>query len=337
MPIKIAINGYGRIGRCVLRALYEAGRENEIKVVAVNDLAPLDACVHLTRYDTTHGRFAAEVEQTEDGITVNGDPIRFLSERDPAALPWSELEVDVVLECTGLFTAKDKAALHLQAGAKKVLISAPGKDGVEKTIVYGVNHDSLTADDLIVSNASCTTNCLVPMLKPLHDSIGVKHGLLTTIHAYTNDQVLTDTMHKDPHRARAAAMSMIPTTTGAARAVGKVLPELVGKLDGYAMRVPTLNVSVVDMTLEMQRSTSVEEVDQILEAAAEGPLKNILRVNREQLVSTDFNHTTHSSHYDATQTIVSDGTLLKVLCWYDNEWGFANRMLDTTTALHRAA
>ena len=333
MTIRVAINGYGRIGRCVLRAVYESGRD-DIKVVAINDLAPLESCLHLTRYDTTHGRFNADVLQTASGLSINEDEIRFTHEREPTALPWAELDVDVVVECTGLFTARDKAALHLQAGAKKVLISAPGDAGVEKTIVYGINHGSLTKDDVIVSNASCTTNCMAPMLKPLHDAIGIKHGLLTTIHSYTNDQVLTDTMHNDPHRARAAGMSMIPTTTGAAKAVGKVLPELAGKLDGYAMRVPTLNVSVVDMTLEMQRATSVEEIDQILQGAADGELKGILRVNREQLVSIDFNHTTYSSHYDATQTIVSDGTLLKVLCWYDNEWGFANRMLDTLSALH---
>ena len=335
MTIRVAINGYGRIGRCVLRALYEAGRD-DIQVVAVNDLAPLDACLHLTRYDTTHGRFNADVLKTADGMSVNGDVIRFSHACEPSALPWAELEVDVVVECTGLFTSHAQAAQHLHAGAKKVLISAPGQDDVAKTIVYGINHDSLSKDDLIVSNASCTTNCMAPMLKPLNDVIGIKHGLLTTIHAYTNDQVLTDTMHADPHRARAAGMSMIPTTTGAARAVGKVLPELAGKLDGYAMRVPTLNVSVVDMTLEMRRETSVAEIDQILQSAADGALHNILRVNREQLVSTDFNHTTYSSHYDATQTIVSDGTLLKVLCWYDNEWGFANRMLDTLSALHNA-
>lgn len=335
MTIRVAINGYGRIGRCILRALYESGRD-DIKVVGINDLAPLDSCLHLTRYDTTHGRFNADVQETTDGFSINGDPIRFTHERDPSALPWSELAVDVVVECTGLFTAKDKAALHLQAGAKKVLISAPGDEDVTKTIVYGINHNTLTKDDVIISNASCTTNCMAPMLKPLNDTIGIKHGLLTTIHAYTNDQVLTDTMHSDPHRARAAGMSMIPTTTGAARAVGKVLPELAGKLDGYAMRVPTLNVSVVDMTLEMQRETSVQEIDDVLSAAAAGELNNILRVNREQLVSIDFNHTSYSSHYDATQTIVSDGTLVKVLCWYDNEWGFANRMLDTLSALHNA-
>lgn len=335
MTIRVAINGYGRIGRCIFRALYESGRD-DIKVVGINDLASLDACLHLTRYDTTHGRFNADVLETADGFSVNGDPIKFTHEREPSALPWGELGVDVVVECTGLFTASEQAAKHIEAGAKKVLVSAPGKDDIAKTIVYGINHHTLMKDDVIVSNASCTTNCMAPMLKPLHEKIGIKHGLLTTIHAYTNDQVLTDTMHADPHRARAAGMSMIPTTTGAARAVGKVLPELAGKLDGYAMRVPTLNVSVVDMTLEMQRETSVEEIDEILQAAADGELKNILRVNREQLVSIDFNHTTHSSHYDATQTIVSDGTLVKVLCWYDNEWGFANRMLDTLSALHRA-
>ncbi len=334
--IRVAINGYGRIGRCILRALYESGRR-DIQVVGINDPASLDACLHLTRYDTTHGHFNAEVQATADGIRVNGDAIRFTHEREPSALPWGELEVDVVLECTGLFKSHALAAQHLQAGAKKVLISAPGGDDVAKTIVYGINHASLSRDDVVVSNASCTTNCLVPMLQPLHQAIGIKHGLLTSIHAYTNDQVLTDTMHRDPRRARAAAMSMIPTTTGAARAVGKVLPELAGKLDGYAMRVPTLNVSVVDMTLEMQRATSAAEIDQVLSAAANGALQNILNINREPLVSTDFNHSAYSSHYDATQTIVSDGTLVKVLCWYDNEWGFANRMLDTLSALHHAA
>ena len=245
-------------------------------------------------------------------------------------------EIDVVVECTGLFTTYDTAALHLQAGAKKVLISAPGDSSVAKTIVYGINHDTLTKDDVIVSNASCTTNCMAPMLKPLHDTIGIKHGLLTTIHSYTNDQTLTDTMHADPHRTRAASMSMIPTTTSAAKTIGKVLPELAGKLDGYAMRVPTLNVSVIDMTLDMQRATSIKEINQILQTAADNELKDILRVNHEQLVSIDFNHTTYSSHYDSTRTIVSDGTLLKILCWYDNEWGFANRMLDTLFALHQA-
>lgn len=335
MTIRVAINGYGRIGRCVLRALYESNRQ-DMKVVAINDLAPLDSCVHLTRYDTTHGRFHGNVEKTDGGMIVNNDVITFTNERNPSDLPWQTLGIDIVFECTGLFTTTEKAQAHLDAGAKRVLISAPTNDDNIKTIVYGVNENTLITTDKIVSNASCTTNCMVPMLKPLHDSIGIKHGLLTTIHAYTNDQVLTDTMHQDPHRARAAATSMIPTTTGAAIAVGRVLPELSGKLDGYAMRVPTLNVSVVDMTIEMKRDTTVEEIDTILNEAAEGELKEVLRVNREDLVSIDFNHTQHSCHYDATQTIVSDGTLVKVLCWYDNEWGYSNRMLDTAAAMYHA-
>jgi len=331
MTIRVALNGYGRIGRCILRALYESGRD-DLKIVAINDLAPLESCIHLTRYDTTHGRFNSEVVQTETGMSIDGDPIQFFHERDPRQLPWQALDIDIVFECTGLFTSQDKAQAHIDAGAQKVLLSAPGDDDIEKTIVFGVNENMLEASDQIVSNASCTTNCMAPMLKPLDEIIGIKHGLLTTIHSYTNDQVLTDTMHQDPHRARAAAMSMIPTTTGAARAVGKVLPQLKGKLDGYSMRVPTLNVSVVDMTIEMKRETTAEEIDHILTQASTGELNGILRVNRESLVSVDFNHTPHSTHYDATQTIVSDGTLVKILCWYDNEWGFSNRMLDTATA-----
>ncbi len=335
MSIKVAINGYGRIGRNILRALYEYGRTKEIQIVAINDLGDAKTNAHLTRYDTAHGKFNGTVEVDGDAMVVNGDRIRVLACRNPAELPWKELGVDVVYECTGLFTSKEKAGAHIAAGAKKVIISAPGGKDVDATVVYGVNTNVLKAGDTVISNASCTTNCLAPVVQPLHEKIGVKHGLMTTIHAYTNDQVLTDVYHSDLRRARSATMSMIPTKTGAA-AVGLVLPELNGKLDGFAMRVPTINVSVVDLTFTAARDTSVEEVNAILKEASEGRLKGILAYNTEPLVSIDFNHNPHSSIFDSTQTRVIGGTLVKVLSWYDNEWGFSNRMLDTTVALMNA-
>ncbi|GAB3030362.1 MULTISPECIES: type I glyceraldehyde-3-phosphate dehydrogenase [Oleiagrimonas] len=336
MAIKVAINGYGRIGRNVLRALYESGRTNEIQIVAVNDLGDAETNAHLTQYDTAHGKFPGEVSVEGGDIVVNGDRIKVCAERDPSKLPWGEMGVDVVLECTGLFTTKEKAGAHIAAGAKKVIISAPGGKDIDGTFVYGVNHDQLTADHQVISNASCTTNCLAPLAKTLHDGIGIVHGLMTTIHAYTNDQVLTDVFHKDLRRARSATMSQIPAKTGAAAAVGLVLPELNGKLDGFAMRVPTINVSVVDLSFVAARETTKEEIDSVIQAAADGPLKGILGVNTKPLVSVDFNHNPASSTYDATQTRVMDGTLVKVLSWYDNEWGFSNRMLDMTVALVNA-
>ncbi|EIJ42105.1 glyceraldehyde-3-phosphate dehydrogenase, type I [Beggiatoa alba B18LD] len=336
MTIKVAINGYGRIGRNVLRALYEAGRTNEIQIVAVNDLGDAETNAHLTRYDTAHGRFNGTVAVEGEYMVINGDKIRVFAERDPSKLPWAELGVDVVYECTGLFTSKAKAGAHLAGGAKKVIISAPGEKDVDATVVYGVNHAVLKASDTVISNASCTTNCLAPLVKPLHDKIGVLHGLMTTVHAYTNDQVLTDVFHKDLRRARSATMSMIPTKTGAAAAVGLVLPELNGKLDGFSIRVPTINVSVVDLTFVAKRATTKDEITQILTEASQGELKGILAINHAPLVSVDFNHNPVSSTYDATQTKVIDGTLVKVLSWYDNEWGFSNRMLDTTLALMNA-
>ena len=336
MPVKVAINGYGRIGRNVLRALYEGKRNGEIAIVAINDLGDAKTNAHLTRHDTAHGKFPGTVAVDGDCMVVNGDRIRVLAKRNPAELPWGELGVDVVLECTGLFTSKEKASAHLQGGAKKVVISAPGGKDVDATIVYGVNHQSLKAAHTVISNASCTTNCLAPLVKPLHEKLGVVQGLMTTIHAYTNDQVLTDVYHEDLRRARSATMSMIPTKTGAAAAVGLVLPELNGKLDGFAMRVPTINVSVVDLTFTAARATTVDEVNGILKAASEGELKGILGYNTEPLVSVDFNHDPRSSIFDSTQTRVGGGTLVKVLSWYDNEWGFSNRMLDTTLALMKA-
>ncbi|MSR08502.1 MAG: type I glyceraldehyde-3-phosphate dehydrogenase [Gammaproteobacteria bacterium] len=336
MPVRVAINGYGRIGRNVLRALYEAKRTGEIAIVAINDLGDANTNAHLTRHDTAHGKFPGTVTVDGDCMVVNGDRIRVLAKRNPAELPWGELGVDVVLECTGLFTTKEKASAHLTAGAKKVIISAPGGKDVDATIVYGVNHQSLKAAYTVISNASCTTNCLAPLVKPLHEKLGLVQGLMTTIHAYTNDQVLTDVYHEDLRRARSATMSMIPTKTGAAAAVGLVLPELNGKLDGFAMRVPTINVSVVDLTFTASRATTVDEVNGILKAASEGELKGILGYNTEPLVSVDFNHDPRSSIFDATQTRVGGGTLVKVLSWYDNEWGFSNRMLDTTLALIKA-
>jgi glyceraldehyde 3-phosphate dehydrogenase len=332
MTIRVAINGYGRIGRNILRAHYEGGKKHDIQIVAINDLGNPQTNAHLTRFDTVHGRFGASVGVEGDFMVIDGDKIRVLAERDPAKLPWGELKVDVVLECTGLFTTKERAGAHLKGGAKKVIISAPGGKDVDATIVFGVNHKTLKASDTVISNASCTTNCLAPLVKPLHDKIGVVSGLMTTVHSYTNDQVLTDVYHEDLRRARSATMSMIPTKTGAAAAVGLVLPELNGKLDGYAIRVPTINVSVVDLSFIAARDTSVKEVDAVLKEASEGELKGILDFNTEPLVSVDFNHNPASSTYDATLTKVS-GRLVKVSSWYDNEWGFSNRMLDTTVAL----
>ncbi|MBN8428783.1 MAG: type I glyceraldehyde-3-phosphate dehydrogenase [Xanthomonadales bacterium] len=336
MTIKVAINGYGRIGRNVLRALYEAKRTSEIQIVAVNDLGDAETNAHLTQYDTAHGRFPGEVSVDGGDLIVNGDRIKVFAERDPSKLPWGTLGVDVVLECTGIFTSKAKASAHLAGGAKKVIISAPGGSDVDGTYVFGVNHGSIKASDQVVSNASCTTNCLAPLAKVLHDGIGIEHGLMTTIHAYTNDQVLTDVYHSDLRRARSATMSQIPTKTGAAAAVGLVLPELNGKLDGFAMRVPTINVSVVDLSFVAKRATSKDEIDNLVKAAVAGPLKGILDINTKPLVSVDFNHNPHSSVYDSTQTRVMGGTLVKVLSWYDNEWGFSNRMLDMTLALMAA-
>jgi len=336
MSIKVGINGYGRIGRNVLRALYEAGRQKEITIVAINDLGNAETNAHLTRYDTAHGRFRGEVAVDGDSMVVNGDRVRVLAERDPAQLPWGELGVEFVLECTGLFTSKAKAGAQLAGGAEKVLISAPGGKDVDATIVYGVNHNVLRSTQTVVSNASCTTNCLAPVVKVLHDGIGVVNGIMTTIHAYTNDQVLTDVYHSDLRRARSATQSMIPTKTGAAAAVGLVLPELNGKLDGFAVRVPTINVSLVDLTFTAQRATTVEEINGLMKAAAAGPLNKVLAYNDQPLVSVDFNHDPASSTYDATMTKIIDGTLVKVCAWYDNEWGFSNRMLDTTLAWSRA-
>ncbi len=337
MAIKIAINGYGRIGRNILRALYEGGRTDEIQIVAINDLGDAATNAHLTQYDTAHGRFPGEVSVAGEDMIVNGDRIRVCSERDPSKLPWGELGVDVVHESTGFFASKEKASAHLAAGAKKVIISAPGGKDVDATVVYGVNHGILKAGDTVISNASCTTNCLAPLVKPLHDTIGLVNGVMTTIHAYTNDQVLTDVYHTDLRRARSATQSMIPTKTGAAAAVGLVMPELDGKLDGFAMRVPTINVSVVDLTFTAARDTSKEEIDSILKEASEGALKGVLAYNDKPLVSMDFNHDPASSTYEAPLTKVMEGRLVKVLSWYDNEWGFSNRMLDTTIALMNAA
>jgi len=336
MSTKIAINGYGRIGRNVLRALYESGRAGEIQIVGINDLGDAETNAHLTRYDTAHGPFPGEVTVDGEYLVVNGDKIRVLAERNPADLPWGDLGVEVVLECTGLFKTKDKASGHLQAGAKKVVVSAPSGTEVDATVVYGVNHATLKASDTVISNASCTTNCLAPLVKPLNDEIGVVSGLMTTIHSYTNDQVLSDVYHKDLRRARSATMSMIPTKTGAAAAVGLVLPELAGKLDGYAVRVPTINVSLVDLVFTAARETSVEEINEVLKAASDGELEGILEYSDGPLVSIDFNHNPSSSIYDATLTKVIDGNLVKVCSWYDNEWGFSNRMLDTTLALLNA-
>lgn len=335
MTIKVAINGYGRIGRNVLRALFESGR-SDIEIVAINDLGDAKINAHLTKRDTVHGPFAGTVELAEGAIIVNGKTIKAFSERDPAKLPWGEMGVDVVLECTGIFRNKAKCMAHIQAGAKKVIISAPAdKNEADATVVYGVNNGILKASDQVISNASCTTNCLAPLVQPLHAKLGLVSGLMTTIHSYTNDQVLTDVYHSDLYRARAAALNMIPTKTGAAQAVGLVLPELNGKLSGFAIRVPTANVSVVDLTFVAGRETSKDEVNGIMKEASEGALKGILGYNVEPLVSSDFNHSTTSSNFDATQTQVI-GNLVKVLSWYDNEWGFSCRMLDTTVALMNA-
>lgn len=336
MTIRVAINGYGRIGRNVLRAHYESGKKHDIEIVAINDLGKPETNVHLTQYDTAHGKFNGDVKVEGDYLVVNGDKIKVLAERDPSKLPWKDLNVDVVLECTGLFTSKEKASAHLAGGAKKVIISAPGGKDVDATIVYGVNQGVLKASDTVISNASCTTNCLAPMVKPLQDKIGLLNGLMTTIHAFTNDQVLTDVYHSDLRRARSATQSMIPTKTGAAAAVGLVLPELNGKLDGFAVRVPTINVSFVDLSFIAARDTTVEEINKIMKEASESKeLKGILNYNDQPLVSVDFNHNPASSTFDSTLTKVS-GRLVKVTSWYDNEWGFSNRMLDTTVALVNA-
>jgi glyceraldehyde 3-phosphate dehydrogenase len=335
MTIRVAINGYGRIGRNILRAHYESGEKLPIEIVAINDLGDAQRNAHLTQYDTTHGRFNGKVTVEGENMFVNGDKIRVLANRDPAQLPWAELGVDVVLECTGFFTSKEKASAHLRGGAKKVVISAPGGKDVDATIVYGVNHGVLKASDTVISNASCTTNCLAPLVKPLHEKIGLVTGLMTTIHSYTNDQVLTDVMHEDIRRARSATHNMIPTKTGAAAAVGLVMPELNGRLDGYSIRVPTMNVSIVDLSFIAARDTTVQEVNSIMKAAAEGELAGILGYTEEQLVSSDYNHCPLSSVFDATLTKVS-GRLVKVNSWYDNEWGFSNRMLSTTVALMNA-
>jgi glyceraldehyde 3-phosphate dehydrogenase len=337
MTIKVAINGYGRIGRNILRAHYEGGKKHDIQIVAINDLGDVKTNVHLTKYDTAHGPFPGTVTVDGEYMVVNGDKIKVLANRDPSKLPWGELGVDVVLECTGFFTTKEKASAHLAGGAKKVIISAPGGKDVDATIVYGVNHGVLKSSFTVISNASCTTNCLVPLVKPLHDKLGLVSGLMTTIHSYTNDQVLTDVYHEDLRRARSASQNMIPTKTGAAAAVGLVMPELNGKLDGFSIRVPTINVSLVDLTFLAKRATTVDEVNGIMkEAAAAGPLKGILEYSTEPLVSSDFNHNPASSTFDSTITKVAEGTLVKVFAWYDNEWGFSNRMLDTTTALMAA-
>jgi len=336
MAIKVAINGYGRIGRNVLRAIHESGRAGEFEVVAINDLGDAATNAHLTQYDTAHGKFPGTVSAEGSDLVVNGKRVKVYAVRNPAEIPWKDHDVDVVLECTGLFTSKAKAGAHLAGGAKKVIISAPGDKDVDGTFVYGVNHDQLKASHTVISNASCTTNCLAPLAKVLHEKIGIVHGLMTTIHAYTNDQVLTDVYHSDLRRARSATMSQIPTKTGAAAAVGLVLPELNGKLDGFAMRVPTINVSVVDLSFVAARATSKEEIDAAVKEASEGKLKGILGYNTAPLVSIDFNHDARSSVYDATLTKVTGGTLCKVLAWYDNEWGFSNRMLDMTAALMAA-
>ena len=336
MAIKVAINGYGRIGRNVLRAIHESGRAGEFEVVAINDLGDAATNAHLTQYDTAHGKFPGTVSAEGSDLVVNGKRVKVYAVRNPAEIPWKDHDVDVVLECTGLFTSKAKAGAHLAGGAKKVIISAPGDKDVDGTFVYGVNHDQLKASHTVISNASCTTNCLAPLAKVLHEKIGIVHGLMTTIHAYTNDQVLTDVYHSDLRRARSATMSQIPTKTGAAAAVGLVLPELNGKLDGLSIRVPTINVSVVDLCFVAARATTKEEIDAAVKEASEGKLKGILGYNTAPLVSIDFNHDARSSVYDATLTKVTGGTLVKVLAWYDNEWGFSNRMLDMTAALMAA-
>ena len=336
MTIRVAINGYGRIGRNILRAHYEGGKRHDLQFVAINDLGNAQTNAHLTRYDTAHGKFPGTVSVEGDAMVVNGDRIQVCAKRNPAELPWKDLKIDVVLECTGLFTTKEKASAHLAAGAKKVIISAPGGKDVDATVVYGVNHATLKAAHTVISNASCTTNCLAPLVKALDDRIGVLNGLMTTVHSYTNDQVLTDVYHEDLRRARSASMNMIPTKTGAAAAVGLVLPHLNGKLDGYAIRVPTINVSIVDLSFVAKRATTVDEVNNAVRQASESDLKGILEYNKDPLVSIDFNHNPASSIFDSTLTKVSAGTLVKVSSWYDNEWGFSNRMLDVTVALVNA-
>jgi len=336
MTIRVAINGYGRIGRNILRAHYEGGKQHDLQLVAVNDLGNAQTNAHLTRYDTAHGKFPGSVSVEGDAMVVNGDRIQVCAKRNPAELPWKDLKIDVVLECTGLFTTKEKAQAHLAAGAKKVIISAPGGKDVDATVVFGVNHATLKAAHTVISNASCTTNCLAPLVKALDDRIGVLSGLMTTVHAYTNDQVLTDVYHEDLRRARSASMNMIPTKTGAAAAVGLVLPHLNGKLDGYSIRVPVLNVSIVDLSFVAKRATTVDEVNSAVRQASESDLKGILEYNKDPLVSSDFNHNPASSIFDSTLTKVSAGTLVKVSSWYDNEWAFSNRMLDVTVALMNA-
>lgn len=336
MAIKVGINGYGRIGRNIMRALYESKRTKEIQIVAINDLGDTNTNAHLTQYDTAHGKFPGSITIENDNMIVNGDKVRVLSERDPSKLPWGELGVDVVLESTGFFTSKEKAQAHINAGAKKVIISAPGGSDVDATVVYGVNDDVLRSTHTVISNASCTTNCLAPIVKVLHENIGVLAGVMTTVHAYTNDQVLTDVYHTDLRRARSATMSMIPTKTGAAAAVGLVLPELNGLLDGYAVRVPTINVSMVDLSFTAARETTVQEINSLMKQASETSLSGVLEYNDAPLVSVDFNHNPASSIYDAELSKVINGNLIKVVAWYDNEWGFSNRMLDTTIALMKA-
>jgi glyceraldehyde 3-phosphate dehydrogenase len=337
MAVKVGINGYGRIGRNILRALYESGRQHELQIVGINDLCDAQANAHLTRYDTAHGKFPGQVSVEGDSMIVNGDRIKVSAHRDPAQIPWGALGAEFVLECTGFFTTKADAGKHIAGGAKKVVISAPGGKDVDATVVYGVNHNVLKSTHSVISNASCTTNCLAPLAKVLNDGIGIQSGLMTTIHAYTNDQRLTDVYHEDIRRARSATMSMIPTKTGAAAAVGLVLPELKGKFDGFAIRVPTINVSLVDLTFTPKRATSIEEINNLVKAAANGPLKGILAYTDAPLVSIDYNHDPASSTYDATMTRLIEGNLVKVCSWYDNEWGFSNRMIDTTLAWSRAA
>jgi glyceraldehyde 3-phosphate dehydrogenase len=337
MTLKVGINGYGRIGRNVLRALYEGGKRGELQIVAINDLGDAKINAHLTRHDTVHGPFRGEVKVDGDSLLVNGDRIKVLSERDPAKLPWGSLGVDTVLECTGLFTSKAKAGKHIEGGAKRVVISAPGGDDVDATVCFGVNDSILKSSYTVISNASCTTNCLAPLAKALNETVGIVAGVMTTVHSYTNDQVLTDVYHTDLRRARSATQSMIPTKTGAAAAVGLVLPELKGKLDGFSVRVPTINVSLVDLSFIARRATTVDEINKIMKAAAtSGPLSAVLAYTDEPLVSVDFNHDPHSSVFDAGMTRVIEGTLVKVCSWYDNEWGFSNRMIDTTLAWSRA-
>ncbi|MCY4245034.1 MAG: type I glyceraldehyde-3-phosphate dehydrogenase [Gammaproteobacteria bacterium] len=336
MPIKIAINGFGRIGRNICRALFESGRDEELQIAAINDLGDAKVNAHLLQFDSTHGHFPFSVRADGDAITVNDHAIKVIAERDPQKLPWQKLGIDMVLECTGLFASKEKAGAHLKAGAGKVVISAPGGADVDATVVYGVNHGILRASHTVISNASCTTNCLAPMAKTLHDAVGIVSGIMNTVHAYTNDQVLADVYHSDLRRARAAAHSMIPTATGAAKAVGLVLPELNGKLDGFAIRVPTLNVSLVDLTFKAARKTTVDEVNAAMRDAAEGALDGVLEYNAAPLVSVDFNHNPASAVFDESMTRVLDGDLVKVCAWYDNEWGFSNRMLDTAAAFYNA-